>query len=666
MAGTDFFDEESKQFQKTPKKTSSKTPILDNFSRDLTKLAADGELDPVIGRDKEVRRISQILSRKKKNNVIITGPAGCGKTALVEKLALLINSGDCPSNLLDKRVVSLDLSTMVAGTKYRGQFEERMKAVMVELKENPDVIIFIDEIHTMVGAGNSSGQMDAANMLKPALSRNEIQCIGATTHDEYKKSIEKDAALVRRFQKIILEEPSFQETVEILERLKSSYEEYHKVHYEDNVINTIVLLSDRYITDRQFPDKAIDVLDELGSEKKVSVKIPESIEKLKEEIDAIKVKKIEIVKDQKYELAAQLRDDEKKIVAMLETEKEKWTSSMSENKVSVTVDDVYEMITRMTNIPVSRIGEDESKKLLQLENNLKSSVIGQDTAITEIVNAIYRQRIGIKDPNKPISYMFLGGSGCGKTLLSKHLALELFGSKDNLIRFDMSEFQERHTASRLFGSSPGYIGYEEGGELTEKVKNKPYSIILFDEIEKAHKDVFATLLQVLDDGRMTDGLGKTINFKNCIIIMTSNVGVRKVQDFGSGIGFGSDNLSNESKKSTIKKELKKLFAPEFLNRIDDIVTFNTLNGDDIDKISKIELNIVGKRIGELGYKFTFDDSVIKMISKVGFDEQYGARPIKRSIQDKIENFISIEILKGRIEKDKDYTFKINDDGNLVY
>lgn len=663
---TDYFDDESKQFQKTTKKTNSKTPILDNFSRDLTKLASDGELDPVVGRDKEVKRIAQILSRKKKNNAIIVGDAGVGKTALVEKLALIINSGECPSNLLDKRIVALDLSSMVAGTKYRGQFEERMKAVMVELKDNPDVIVFVDEIHTMVGAGNSSGQMDAANMLKPALSRNEIQCIGATTHDEYKKHIEKDAALVRRFQKIILEEPSYEETIEILKRLQDSYEKYHKVKYENNVIETIVLLANRYITDRQFPDKAIDILDELGSEKKISLKIPESIENLKKTIDEIKIKKLEIVKEQNYELAAQLRDDEKRIIERLDREKEIWSKSMDENKVSVNVDDVYDMVTRMTNIPVSRLDDNESEKLMDLVTKLKSTVIGQDTAINEITNAIYRQRVGIKDPNKPISYIFLGSTGVGKTHLAKQLAKELFGSTDNLIRFDMSEFQERHTVSRLLGAPPGYVGYEEGGQLTEQVKNKPYSIILFDEIEKAHKDVFSALLQVLDDGHMTDGLGKTINFKNCIIIMTSNLGVKKVQDFGQGIGFGSNNLSEDMKKNTIQKELKKFFAPEFLNRVDDIVVFNSLKDNEIKQIVKIELNIVAKRINELGYKFKFDDTIINMISKVGFDELYGARPLKRAIQDKLENMISIEILKGNILKENDYTFSSDENGVITY
>ncbi len=416
MGETNFADEESKDVQKATKKTGSKTPILDNFSRDITKMAMDGDLDPVIGRDKEVRRISQILSRKKKNNAIIVGEAGVGKTALIEKLALLIISGDCPSNLLDKRVVSLDLSSMVAGTKYRGQFEERMKAVMVELKDNPDVIVFIDEIHTLVGAGNSSGQMDAANIMKPALSRNEIQCIGATTHDEYKKNIEKDAALVRRFQKINLDEPTYEETIEILNKLKSSYENFHKVNYGENVIETVVMLANRYITDRYFPDKAIDVLDELGSEKKISIKMPEEIEKLKLDIDEIKLRKLEIIKEQKYEQAAQLRDQEKKIIIDLEKAKERWAFRMNENKELVTVDDVYEMVTRMTNIPVSRVGEDESNKLLQLENNLKSVVIGQDEVISEIVNAIYRQRIGIKDPNKPISYIFLGSTGVGKCI----------------------------------------------------------------------------------------------------------------------------------------------------------------------------------------------------------------------------------------------------------
>lgn len=657
---TDFFDDESKQMQKS-RKTNSKTPILDNFSRDLTKLASNGEIDPIIGRDEEVKRISQILSRKKKNNAIIVGEAGVGKTALIEKLALLINSGKCSSNLLDKRIVALDLSSMVAGTKYRGQFEERMKAVMVELKENPDVIVFIDEIHTIVGAGNSSGQMDAANILKPALSRNEIQCIGATTHGEYKKYIEKDAALVRRFQKIILEEPSYDETIEILKKLQDSYEDFHKVKYENNVIETIVMLSNRYITDRQFPDKAIDILDELGSEKKISSKIPKSIEVLKGQLDEIKVKKTSIVREQKYELAAQLRDEEKGILNKLEKEKEKWEKSKNSLKISITVDDVYDIVTRMTKIPIARMDDNDSQKMLELENNLKSSVVGQDSAISEITNAIYRSRVGIKDPNKPISYIFLGNTGVGKTLLAKQLAKQLFGSTDNLIRFDMSEFQERHTASRLFGASPGYVGYEEGGELTEKVKNKPYSIILFDEIEKAHKDVFATLLQILDDGRMTDGLGKTINFKNCIIIMTSNIGVKKVQDFGKGIGFGSNNLTNEMKKNTIQKELKRTFAPEFLNRIDDIITFNSLNEENVEKIAEIELNIVAKRINELGYKLVFDNSVIKLIAKVGFDDMYGARPLKRAIQDKIENMVSIEILKGRIVKDTEYHFSSDND-----
>jgi ATP-dependent Clp protease ATP-binding subunit ClpC len=426
------------------------------------------------------------------------------------------------------------------------------------------------------------------------------------------------------------------------------------------------MLSNRYITDRYFPDKAIDILDELGSEKKISVKVPEEIEKLKADIEDIKLRKLEIVKEQKYELAARLRDEEKTIIRELDSAKEKWNSDMNENKILVSVDDVYEMVTRMTSIPVSRVGEDESNKLLQLETNLKSAVIGQDDAIKEIVNAIYRQRIGIKDPNKPISYIFLGSTGVGKTHLAKTLAKELFGSKNNLIRFDMSEFQERHSVSRLLGAPPGYVGYEEGGQLTEQVKNKPYSIILFDEIEKAHKDVFSSLLQILDDGHMTDGLGKTINFKNCIIIMTSNLGVKKVQDFGQGIGFGSNNLSDDMKKNTIQKELKKFFAPEFLNRIDDIVVFNSLKGPEVEKICKIELGIVAKRINELGYKFKFADSIIKMIAKVGFDELYGARPLKRAIQDKIENVISVEILKGNVVKDEEYEFECSDDGKITY
>lgn len=650
--GLEYFDDDSKEFQKTVKKTNGKTPILDNFSRDLTNLAKNGKLDPVIGRDQEVKRISQILSRKKKNNVMIVGDAGVGKTALIEKLALIINSGNCPANLLEKRIVSLDLSSMVAGTKYRGQFEERMKAVLVELKENPDVVIFIDEIHTMVGAGNSSGSMDAANILKPALSRNEIQCIGATTHDEYKKYIEKDAALTRRFQKINLDEPTFNETIEILKKLVPSYETFHNVIYDENVVETIVLLSNRYITDRKFPDKAIDILDELGSEKKVSIKVPDIIEKLKIEIETIKQKKFTMASEQNYEQATKLKSEEKKIGEKLAKEKEKWYDTLGKTREIVSVDDVYEMVTNMTKIPISKMDDDESEKLLKLQNNLSSVVIGQNDAIDIIVKSIYRSRIGIKDPNKPISYIFLGSTGVGKTYLAKQLAKELFGSTDNLIRFDMSEFQEKHTISRLFGAPPGYVGYEEGGQLTEKIKVKPYSIILFDEIEKAHKDVFATLLQILDDGQMTDGLGKTINFKNCIIIMTSNLGVKKVQEFGQGIGFGSNLMSDENKKKTIEKELKKFFAPEFLNRIDDTVIFNTLKDDDVEKIANIELNTVRKRINELGYEIQFDNTIGKMIAKAGFDDLNGARPLKRSIQDIIENFISIQILMKKIEKGK--------------
>lgn len=650
--GLEYFDDDSKEFQKTVKKTNGKTPILDNFSRDLTNLAKNGKLDPVIGRDQEVKRISQILSRKKKNNVMIVGEAGVGKTALIEKLALIINSGNCPANLLEKRIVSLDLSSMVAGTKYRGQFEERMKAVLVELKENPDVVIFIDEIHTMVGAGNSSGSMDAANILKPALSRNEIQCIGATTHDEYKKYIEKDAALTRRFQKINLDEPTFNETIEILKKLVPSYETFHNVIYDENVVETIVLLSNRYITDRKFPDKAIDILDELGSEKKVSIKVPDIIEKLKIDIETIKQKKFTMASEQNYEQATKLKSEEKKIGEKLSKEKEKWYDTLGKNREIVSVDDVYEMVTNITKIPISKMDDDESEKLLKLQNNLSSVVIGQNDAIDIIVKSIYRSRIGIKDPNKPISYIFLGSTGVGKTYLAKQLAKELFGSTDNLIRFDMSEFQEKHTISRLFGAPPGYVGYEEGGQLTEKIKVKPYSIILFDEIEKAHKDVFATLLQILDDGQMTDGLGKTINFKNCIIIMTSNLGVKKVQEFGQGIGFGSNLMSDENKKKTIEKELKKFFAPEFLNRIDDTVIFNTLKDDDVEKIANIELNTVRKRINELGYEIQFDNTIGKMIAKAGFDDLNGARPLKRSIQDIIENFISIQILMKKIEKGK--------------
>ena len=650
----DFGYEENPRANPKNKKANSNTPILDNFSRDLIKLAEEGKIDPIVGRDKEVKRIAQIISRKKKNNVIIVGDAGVGKSALVEKLALMISKGDCPSNLIDKRLVSLDLTSLVAGTKYRGQFEERIKAILHELQENPDVIIFIDELHTMVGAGNASGSMDAANILKPALARGEIQCIGATTFDEFKKHIEKDGALVRRFQKIILKEPTEDETVEILKNLKSSYENYHKVLYGDDVVETIVRLSGRFMTDRQFPDKAIDVLDELGSEKRITTKIPEIIEKLKREIESIKEKKHEVVKQQIYEQAAKLRDEEKKVLKKLDDEKIKWLAKQNDYLIPVNVDDVYAMVSNMVGIPISKMDSNEVSNLINLENKLSESVIGQDEAISTISKSIRRNRVGIKDNKKPIgSFIFLGSTGVGKTYLAKSLSKLIFGSEDNVIRVDMSEFMEKHTVSRLIGSPPGYVGYEEGGQLTEKVKNNPFSVILFDEIEKAHKDVFNLLLQILDEGHLSDAFGRKVNFTNTLIIMTSNLGAKKVSEFGSGVGFStnsSETQQYEVKKTIIQKALKQQFNPEFLNRIDDIVLFNPLGEEALKKIVKLEMDRLIVRLNEKKYLITFDTSVLTEIIKRNTDEQYGARPIKRIIQSLCEDFLSDEILKGSIKE----------------
>lgn len=660
----DFFEDGAKPNQKS-KRPNSATPILDNFSRDLIRLAEEGKIDPVVGRDVEVKRISQILSRKKKNNVVIVGDAGVGKSALVEKLALQIYKGNCPSNLLDKRLVSLDLTSLVAGTKYRGQFEERIKAILNELQENTNVIVFIDELHTMVGAGNASGAMDAANILKPALARGEIQCIGATTFDEFKKHIEKDGALVRRFQKIILKEPTQTETIEILQNLKSSYEDFHKVSFEDNVIETIVMLSARFITDRQFPDKAIDIMDELGSNKKISKKIPEIIEDLKKKIDEVKERKILVVKNQDYEKAAKLRDEERKIFKKLEDEKDKWTVSQKENKTPVSVEDVYDMVSDMTGVPISKLDSKETEKLLTLENILSSKVIGQDDAIKTISKSIRRNRVGIKDNNKPIgSFIFLGSTGVGKTYLAKSLAETIFGDPNKIIRVDMSEFMEKHNVSRLIGSPPGYVGYDEGGQLTEKVKNNPFSVILFDEIEKAHKDVFNILLQILDEGHLTDSFGRKVNFTNTLIIMTSNVGAKKVSEFGDGMGFSTsskENQKSEVKKSIIQKSLKQQFNPEFLNRIDDIIMFNPLNSDTIKVIIDIELKRLVSRLSEKNYKISFDKTVVNRIFELNSEEEYGARPIKRIIQNLCEDFLSEEILKGNIKENSTTSIKFKDE-----
>jgi ATP-dependent Clp protease ATP-binding subunit ClpC len=642
-----------------PKRTKkgSNTPILDNFSRDLIKLAEDGKIDPIIGREKEVKRIAQILSRKKKNNAVIVGDAGVGKTAIVEKLALMIQKGECPTVLLDKRIMSLDLTSLVAGTKYRGQFEERIKAILTELQDAPNVIVFIDELHTMVGAGNASGAMDAANIMKPALARGEMQCIGATTFDEYKKHIEKDGALSRRFQKVTLKEPTQTETVAILKNLQNSYQNFHKVNYEDNVIETVVKLAGRYITDRQFPDKAIDVLDELGAEKRVTSQIPESIEKLKKEAEDIKERKLDVVKKQNYEQAAKLRDEERKVNLKLEEEKKKWMDSQKDNKIPVTIDDVYSVVSEMTGVPITKMDAKETQNLLNMEKTLSAKVIGQDEAISSISKAIRRNRVGIKDSNKPIgSFIFLGSTGVGKTFLAKSLAENLFGDPEKIIRVDMSEFMERHNVSRLIGSPPGYVGHEEGGQLTEKVKNNPFSVILFDEIEKAHKDVFNILLQILDEGHLTDSFGRKVNFTNCLIIMTSNVGAKKVSEFGGGVGFttsSSETQKYEVKKSMIQKSLKQQFNPEFLNRIDDIILFNSLNEETLKRIVNVELGKLNSRLTEKGYKITFGQSVIDQIFNLNTQEEYGARPLKRIIQNICEDFLSEQILLGNIVENEE-------------
>jgi len=664
----DFFEDGPTVNPKKVRKGSN-TPILDNFSRDLIKLAEEGKIDPVVGRDKEVKRIAQILSRKKKNNAVIVGDPGVGKSALVEKLALMILKGDCPTNLLDKRIMSLDLTSLVAGTKYRGQFEERIKAIINELQEAPNVIIFIDELHTMVGAGNASGAMDAANILKPALARGELQCIGATTFDEFKKHIEKDGALVRRFQKVILKEPTSLETIEILKNLKNSYQEFHKVTYEDGVIETIVKLAGRYITDRQFPDKAIDVLDELGSEKRISTRIPESIEKLKKQADEIKERKIQVVKSQNYEQAAKLRDDERKVMDKLEDEKVKWSEKQKDNKIPVSVDDVYVIISEMTGVPISKLDSKETQKLLNFETLLGEKVIGQEEAVMTISKSIRRNRVGIKDANKPIgSFIFLGSTGVGKTYLAKTLAEFLFGDPEKIIRIDMSEYMDRHNVSKLIGSPPGFVGYDEGGQLTEKVKNNPFSVILFDEIEKAHKDVFNLLLQILDEGHLTDSFGRKVNFTNCLIIMTSNIGAKKVSEFGGGVGFStssSEVQKYEVRKTMIQKALKQQFNPEFLNRIDDVVLFNSLNDETLKKIINIEIAKLNSRLKDKNYKVIFDKSVTLRVFELNSQEEYGARPIKRIIQNLCEDFLSEEILKGNIIENEQITLKIKDQKLII-
>ena len=664
----DLMDDDDKMMSKKSKSSAdSNTPVLDNFSRDLNKLAEAGKLDPIIGRDREILRIAQILSRRKKNNPIIIGEPGCGKTALVEGLAIKIVNGECPRNLIDKRIVNLDLTSVVAGTKYRGQFEERMKVIIEELQANPNIIVFIDEIHTLVGSGNSSGSMDGSNIFKPALSRGELQCIGATTLDEFRKNIEKDGALERRFQKVIVEPSSVAETIQILKNVRDKYENFHKVNYSDEVIETCVKLADRYITDREFPDKAFDILDEVGARMQTDLKVPDIIEDLKKKAADIKQQKIDVVKKQNYEQAAELRDKEKKLLIKLEQEKIKFEEQLAKEKQTILLEHVYDVVSNMTKIPVNKMSVDDTKSLLDLDKNLIGKVIGQDNAVVKIAKSIKRNRLGIKDPNRPIgSFVFLGSTGVGKTYLAKQLAKEMFGSEDSLIRVDMSEYQEKHSISKLVGAPPGYVGYEEGGLLTEKVKNKPYSVILFDEVEKAHKDVFTILLQILDDGHVTDSLGRKINFKNTLIILTSNLGVKKLQDFGTGIGFSSNSYSNEeAKKQMLMKEMKNFFSPEFLNRIDDTIVFNSLSQEDIKKITDIELKKLVVRLVDMKYNITYDDSLVEYLAKIGYDELYGARPLKRAIQDKVEDLLSEEVLTGKMIEGKTYLIKVVDENVVV-
>jgi len=662
----DFFDDE-KTTRGKKNTTGSKTPVLDNFSRDLSKLAEMGKLDMSIGREKEVKRLAQILSRRKKNNPLILGDPGCGKTNLIEGVALMISKGEGPQNLLNKRIVNLDLTSVVAGTKYRGQFEERMKVIIDELTSNPNVVVFIDEIHTLIGSGNSSNSMDGANIFKPALASGDIQCIGATTFDEYKKSIEKDGALARRFQKIKLDQPSISETITIIKQSIDKYESFHKSIYSDDIIELCVRLADRYITDRAFPDKAFDVIDEVGARQQVEVKIPESIKKLKEKISELKQEKTRVVINQEYELAAEIRDKELKLLTKLDVETKKFEEDNIKNKRKIDEEDVYSVVSIMTNIPMEQLNLDEKQKLINIDKKIKDNVIGQNQAVDSIVKAIKRNRLNIKDPNRPIgSFICLGSTGVGKTHLAKQLAKQLFGNEKSLIRVDMSEYQEKHTISRLIGSPPGYVSHDEGGQLTEKVKNNPYSVILFDEIEKAHKDIFHLLLQILDDGHLTDAMGKTINFKNTIIILTSNLGIKKFSDFGTGISFTSSKYGNEeAKKSMLMAELKKFFSPEFLNRIDDTVVFNTLTDENVKKITRIELDKLIDRLKESKYNFTYDDSVVDLISKIGFDETYGARPIKRAIQDKIEDLISDEVLNDVVKEGGKYQLTAKDENVIL-
>jgi len=648
--------EENESFKKKQKtgETKSKTPVLDNFCRDVSKAVEKGEIDPVVGRSVEIKRVSQILSRRKKNNPVLIGDPGVGKTSIVEGLAQLIKDGNAPRPLMNKRIFALDLASLVAGTKYRGQFEERMKAVLEECKANPDIVLFIDELHTIVGAGNASGSLDASNIFKPALARGEIQIIGATTLDEYRENIEKDGALTRRFQQVLVEEPTLEETKIILMNIKEKYEKHHRVTYTEEAIDECVKLSARYITERAMPDKAIDVMDEAGATTNVMLEKPEEIKQLEIKKAQLNEKKKEVVAKQKYEEAAKIRDEEKKINENLQSAIDKWNQNLESKTTIVGVELISEIVSMMTGIPLTKISTQESKKLMNLDKELMGKVIGQDDAVTKVVKAIKRNRIGIKDKNKPVgSFIFLGPTGVGKTMLAKLLAEHVYGDVDALVRMDMSEYMEKHSVSRMIGSPPGYVGYEQGGQLTEKVRRKPHCVILFDEIEKAHEDVFNLLLQLLDEGQLTDGLGRKVNFKNALIIMTSNIGVKEVNSYGKSMGFETaSSILNEENRSReiIEKALKKKFRPEFLNRIDEAIVFRGLAQEDIHKIIYLEVANLEKRLNEMNYKLKISKEAVEFLGKQGYDEAYGARPLARAIQHYVEDAIADEVLNGTIKE----------------
>jgi len=677
--GESSFGEEDDEFEKreggsyASKSKSDKksiTPVLENFGRDLTKLAEENKLDPVVGREQEIERVSQILSRRKKNNPLLIGEPGVGKSAIAEGLALRIVKRQVSRVLFDKRVITLDLASLVAGTKYRGQFEERMKALMSELEKNDNVILFIDELHTIVGAGGATGSLDASNMFKPALARGEIQCIGATTLDEYRQYIEKDGALERRFQKVMVEPTTIEETVQILNNIKERYEEHHNVLYTPDAIDACVRLTDRYISDRFLPDKAIDALDEAGSRVHItSINVPQHVIKLEEQLEQVREEKVKVVKRQRYEEAAKLRDDEKNLENELEKAQKEWESEVKKNREIVDEDHVSEVVAMMTGIPIKRIAQDEGNKLAHMADQLKTNIIGQDEAVEKIVKAIQRNRAGLKDPGKPIgSFIFLGPTGVGKTQLAKELSKLLFDSEDALIRIDMSEYMEKFSVSRLVGAPPGYVGYEEGGQLTEKVRRKPYSVVLLDEIEKAHPDVFNLLLQALDDGVMTDSLGRRVDFKNTTIIMTSNIGTRQLKDFGTGVGFGTkarEEQIDEMTKAVIQSALKKSFAPEFLNRIDDVVLFNSLKKEDILRIIDIELKKLYARIEELGYKTKISEDAKVFLVDKGYDEKFGARPLSRAIQKHVEDPLADYIINAQISEGDTIHIELAEDGASV-